>query len=131
MRPGGANERLAFRDAAELLQNAVVAFGQGPSYDPAERCRLLVDYATALLAAGEFDEGQSLCKEAFDIARTLDDSGLMSEVALAWGSVIIVARVDQALIAALQDCLAGLPDDDAATRSIVQGATGGCPAACA
>ena len=115
-----ATERLAFRDAAELLHSAVVAFGQGPSYEPAERCRLLVDYASALLAAGEFDAGQSHCKEAFDIARTLGDASLMSEVALAWGSVIIVARVDPALIAALQDCLARLPDDDASTRSIVQ-----------
>lgn len=115
-----ANERLAFRDATELLHKAVVAFGQGPGYEPAERCRLLVEYATALLAAGDFDAGQSQCKEAFDIARTLDDAKLMSEVALAWGSVIIVARVDQALIAALEDCLARLPDEDAATRSMVQ-----------
>jgi tetratricopeptide (TPR) repeat protein len=115
-----ANERLAFRDAAELLHKAVVTFGQGPNYEPAERCRLLVEYATALLIAGDLDEGQSHCKEAFDIARTLDDAKLMSEVALAWGSVIIVARVDQALIAALEECLARLPGEDAATRSIVQ-----------
>ena len=115
-----ATERLAFRDASELLQSAVVAFGQGPSYEPAERCRLLIEYATALLAAGKFDDGQSHCREAFDIARTLGDAQLMSEVALAWGSVIIVARVDQALIAALEDCLERLPGDDAATRSIVQ-----------
>jgi tetratricopeptide (TPR) repeat protein len=115
-----ANERLAFRDAAELLHKAVVAFGQGPGYEPAERCRLLVEYATALLAAGDFDEGQSHCKEAFDIARMLGDAKLMSEVALAWGSVIIVARIDQRLIAALEDCLARLPEEDAATRSIVQ-----------
>ena len=115
-----AHDRLAFRDAADLLHSAVVAFGQGPSYEPADRCRLLVEYASALLATGEFDDGQSQCKQAFDIARTLGDAKLMAKVALAWGSVIIVARVDQALIAALQECLACLPEDDAATRSIVQ-----------
>ena len=115
---GRANERLAFRDAADLLHRAVVAFGHGPSYEPAERCRLLVDYASALLAAGDFDEGLSHCKEAFDIARTLDDAALMSEVALAWGSVIIVARVDPALIGALQDCLARLPDSNACRNAL-------------
>ena len=115
-----ANERLAFEDAADLLHRALVAFGEGPSYEPEERCRLLVDYASALLITGQIEAGQRHCRDAFAIARTLGDPTLMSDVALAWGSAIIVAKVDKALIAALEECLSVLPTDDAAMRSRVQ-----------
>jgi len=115
-----AQERLAFEDAAALLHRALVAFGGGPKYEPLERCRLLVDYASALLAAGKIETGQKYCQEAFAIAQTIGDPTLMSEVALTWGGVIVVGKVDKTLIAALEQCLAALPPGDAATRSRVQ-----------
>jgi len=115
-----AQERLAFDDAAALLQRALVAFGEGPRYEPRDRCLLLRDCAAALLAAGEIEAGQKHCHDAFAIARTLDDPSLMAEVALTWGSAIVVARVDRALVAALEECLTLLPATDAATRARVQ-----------
>lgn len=115
-----ARERLAFDEAAALLQRALTAFGEGPRYDPVERCRLLVDCARALLVTGEIQAGQAHCREAFAIARAVDDPLLMSDVALAWGSAIVVARVDQQLVSALEECLARLSVEDAATRSRVQ-----------
>ncbi len=115
-----ARDRLAFDEAAALLQRALVTFGEGPKYDPLERCRLLVDCARALLVTGEIQSGQEHCREAFSIARAVDDPVLMSEVALAWGSAIVVARIDRQLIAALEECLEKLPADNAATRSRVQ-----------
>ena len=115
-----AQERLAFEDAAALLHRALVAFGEGPKYDPLERCRLLVEYANALLVTGQIEAGQKHCQEAFAIAQTIGDPEVMSEVALTWGSIIVVGKVDRTLIAALEQCLAALPPDDAATRSRVQ-----------
>ena len=52
--------------------------------------------------------------------QTIDDPVLMSDVALAWGSAIVVARIDRQLVSALEECLSKLPQDDAATRSRVQ-----------
>jgi len=115
-----AHARLAFEDAASLLHQALIAFGEGPKYEPLERCRLLVDYASALMITGEIDAGQQHCRDAFAIAKTIGDPALMSEVALTWGGPIVVGKVDRALIAALRECLAALPPDDAATRSRVQ-----------
>lgn len=115
-----AHTRLAFEDAALLLHQALVAFGEGPKYEPLERCRLLVDYASALMITGEIDAGQQHCRDAFAIAKTIGDPALMSEVALTWGGPIVVGKVDRTLIAALRECLAALPPDDATTRSRVQ-----------
>ena len=115
-----AHARLAFEDAAELLHQALVTFGEGPKYAPLERCSLLVDYASALMITGEIEAGQKHCQDAFAIAKTVGDPVLMSEVALTWGSPIVVGKVDRMLIAALKECLVALPADDAATRSRVQ-----------
>jgi len=115
-----AHARLAFEDAAALLHQALVAFGEGPKYEPLERCGLLVDYASALMITGEIEAGQKHCQDAFAIAKAVGDPALMSEVALTWGGPIVVGKVDKTLIAALEECLAVLPPDDAATRSRVQ-----------
>jgi tetratricopeptide (TPR) repeat protein len=115
-----ARERLAFEDSAALLGQALAAFGDGPQYDPERRCRLLVDYAQALMLVGRLETGQRHCEEAFALARAIGDPRLMSEVALAWGSAIVVAKVDRHLIAALEECLAQLPEDDIAMRAQVQ-----------
>jgi tetratricopeptide (TPR) repeat protein len=112
--------RLAFEDAAVLLHQALVAFGEGPKYEPVQRCRLLVDYASALMITGQIEAGQQHCQDAFAIAKSIDDPALMSEVALTWGGPIIVGKVDKTLIAALEECLEVLPAEDAATRSRVQ-----------
>lgn len=115
-----ARERLAFDDAAALLEKALAAFGEGPKYAPAERCLLLIDYANALLVKGEIDAGQKYCREAFEIARAIADATLMAKAALTWGTAIVVAKVDSALVDALEQCLAALPEEDAAMRSRIQ-----------
>lgn len=115
-----ARERLAFEDSAALLREALAAFGDGPRYDPRVRCKLLVDYAQALMTTGELEAGQQHCKEAFGIARTVGDASLMSEVALAWGGAIVVAKVDRHLIAALEECLVQLGTGEVAIRARVQ-----------
>jgi tetratricopeptide (TPR) repeat protein len=112
-----ALDRLAFDEAAQQFKNAVDAFGSGPKFSPRERCELLLACANATILAGNVEAGQQQCRDAFAIARTLEDPKLMSEAALTWGSVFIVAKVDKDMIAALNECLERLTDKDAATRA--------------
>jgi tetratricopeptide (TPR) repeat protein len=112
-----AHDRLAFDEAAQLFSNAVEAFGSGPKFDPKERFSLLLKCANATILAGHVETGRQQCRDAFAIARTLEDPKLMSEAALTWGSVFIVAKVDKDMIAALSECLERLPADDGATRA--------------
>jgi len=115
-----AAERLAFDDAASLLTIAVDTFGEGPKFDPSDRCRLLLDCAAAMLLAGDIEGGHARCSEAFAIARTLEDTELMATAALVYGRAIVVASVDPVLVNMLEDCLAALPKADLAMRARVQ-----------
>ena len=115
-----ARERLAFDDAATSLGNALSAFGEGPKSEPAERCRLLLDYAEALQLNGEIAGGQQYCREAFGIAETLEDAPMMADAALTWGKSFVVGKVDEEMIAALETSLSVLPLADIAYRAKVQ-----------
>jgi ATP/maltotriose-dependent transcriptional regulator MalT len=114
-----ALKRLAFEDAAQLSKDAVDAFGSGPKFTPSDRCTLLLECASATLLAGKTAQGQELCKEAYTIARTLEDPQLMAIAALTWGSVFVVAKIDKDLIAALQECAEQLPEDNVSARAKV------------
>ncbi|HKJ16044.1 MAG TPA: AAA family ATPase [Xanthomonadales bacterium] len=100
-----ANAVLAFDAAASMLNTAINTFGEGPRFDPSDRCRLLIECAEAMLLAGDIEGGHARCCEAFEIARTLEDSAMMSIAALTYGGAIIVASVDQTLINMLRECL--------------------------
>lgn len=114
-----AIQRLAFDDAVASLNKAVTAFGDGPKYLPADRCELLLEYASAELLTGATANGHEHCRDAFEIARTLEDPVLMSRAALTWGSAIVVATVNAELVAALQGSLAAIPQTNTALRSQV------------
>jgi tetratricopeptide (TPR) repeat protein len=115
-----ALSQLAFEEAVSSLNKAFSAFGEGPRFNPADRFSLLLELASALLLAGDTETGQRYCRDAIDIARTLEDPLLMSEAALTWGSIIVVARIDSELIAALRECLAALPENEVAMRASIQ-----------
>jgi tetratricopeptide (TPR) repeat protein len=114
-----ANERLAFEEAVRSYQRALETFGEGPRFPPAERCALLLDLAAALITQGNVESGHKWCREAFTVARTLDDAQLMAESALTYGNAIVVAKVDRELVAMLQESLRRLPKEDGSTRSRV------------
>lgn len=113
-------ERLAFDDAAESLQNALSSLGQASGCEPRERCRLLLECAEAMILAGDADAGERRCRDAFEIARAVDDASLMAEAALTWGGVIVAAKVDPGLVSALRSSLAALPAEHIAMRAQVQ-----------
>ena len=115
-----AHKRLAFDDAAGSLQNALLIFGDGPKFDPAKRCALEIHCAQALMLVGDIETARAHCRNAFATSRTLGDTQLMAEAALTYGNAIVVGNVDKEHIALLQECLATVPADDAATRARVQ-----------
>ena len=112
-----AQDRLAFDEAAQRYKNAVDAFGSGPKFDPKGRVTLLLECANATMLAGHIEAGQQQCRDAYAMARTLEDPKLMSAAALTWGSVFVIAKVDKDLIAALSECLEHLADADASIRA--------------
>jgi len=115
-----AHARLAFDDAARSLNNALEAFGEGPRFDPVERCELQIHCALAMQLAGDIEGGQSYCRDAFATAGTLEDPSLMSEAALTYGNAFVVGMVDKELVGMLRECLDALPTEDATTRARVQ-----------
>ena len=114
-----ATERLAFEEAAHALERALECFGDGPRFDPIDRCGLMLELAAAHLARGDIESGHRLCREAFAFARTVSNPTLMAEAALTYGRAIVVASVDPDLITALEETLALLPASDIATRARV------------
>ena len=115
-----ASARLAFDDAVALLARALEAFGDGPRYEPIDRFELLLECAQASMLTGDTETSHRHCRDAFEIAKALDDPMLMSEAALAWGSAIVVASVDENLIAALRESLDALPANEKAARARVK-----------
>lgn len=114
-----ATGRLAFEEAVRSCRRALDTFGDGPRFPPAERCTLILDLASALLTQGDVEAGQQWCREAFAVARTLEDARLMAGAALTYGTAIVVAKVDRELVAMLEESLERLPRDDAPTRARV------------
>lgn len=114
-----ATERLAFEEAVRSYERALEIFGEGPRFSPAERCALILDLAGALLTQGDVAAGQQWCREAFAVARTLDDANLMAEAALTYGTAIVVAKVDRELVAMLEESLEQLPPSNTPARARV------------
>lgn len=111
-----AEARLAFTESAALLRRALNAFGAGPEADPAERCDLLIQAADTTLRAGDVDDGHALCREAFHLASTLQDAGLMARAALTYGSAFAIGKVDPDLLRLLREALAALDANLGANR---------------
>ncbi|MDX1509003.1 MAG: hypothetical protein R3358_12030, partial [Woeseiaceae bacterium] len=113
-------ERLAFDDAMQTCQRALAAFGEGPKYEPLHRFELLLECAHAAFLAGMIDQGHDHCRDAFEIARGIDDPQLMARAALTWGSAFVVAMISRDMIDALRLSLDALPAGDVALRARVQ-----------
>jgi DNA polymerase III delta prime subunit len=116
-----ARRRLAFDDAARLLQTAVAALGDGPRFEPADRVALLVECGGAMLQAGRIEEGRGFCCDAFNIAAALADPQLMSLASLTYGKATVISNVDRMHVDKLQQSLEELPNEDASMRPRVLG----------
>jgi tetratricopeptide (TPR) repeat protein len=115
-----AMAQLAFEDASELLEQALIVFERLPDRDPVERCGLMLDRAQALLKAGKVTEGREICCRAAENGRRLENPEVMARAALLYGSVFVYADVDATLLELLREALATLEEGDSAIRARLQ-----------
>ncbi len=73
---------------------------------------MLLESAGAILRAGEIETGHEKCREAFQLAQTLQDGRLMAQAALTWGSAFVIAKVDPDLVNSLREALAAMGEND-------------------
>jgi hypothetical protein len=115
-----ASERLAFDDAAHFFLRATELLERRPEPDPRRLCCVLLDRARALLQAGSVDHGRRVCRRAADLARGLEDAGLLVRAALTYGSVFVYADVDPTLVELLREALGAIDNGDNAVRAKLQ-----------
>jgi DNA-binding CsgD family transcriptional regulator/tetratricopeptide (TPR) repeat protein len=112
-----AMRRLAYEEAARLYRLALAA-GAG-DIDVDRRCRLLLDAAGALRAAGELADRLPVCREAAVLARRLRRPDLLAEAALAMEGGESDLAAETAVRASCAEALAALPPEAVALRAKV------------
>jgi DNA-binding SARP family transcriptional activator len=113
-----AIERLAYDEAAELLEQAVALCGEQEPPDPRDLARLEHALATAQTAAGQWVRARTTFARSAAAARRAADPEALALAALGHGGGMWeqVARSDRASVALLEEALAGLPETDSVLR---------------
>ncbi len=106
-----AARKLAFEEAAALLERASAALAAAAPGDGAERCSLEVMLGEAQLRSGEVERGRATCRAAAEMARAIGSLELEGRAALAYGSVSTLARVDPVMVELLRGALDRAPPD--------------------
>jgi tetratricopeptide (TPR) repeat protein len=114
-----ATAQLAFEEAARWYERALTALSSAAEAPLGHVASLLVGKATALLRSGAFDAGRATCARAAQLARELDDAGLLAEAALAYGSVMRFAQIDERLVELLEEAERALGTEDSSLRARV------------
>jgi hypothetical protein len=114
-----AAKQLAFFDARDWFRRALTAHGQDASTDLHRRARLLLELADTELHSGDIASGKRTCERAAELAREVDDPALFAQCALMYGSVLVFAAVDTALVALLQEALLRLDESHLDLRAVV------------
>jgi hypothetical protein len=114
-----ASARLAFTDAAQLLDQATTALATAAPADTRRRVELMLARCEALARGGDRAGAEVLCHEAAKLARTLQDDVLFARVALALGAELIVGHPDPEVKRLLDEALARLPEGDSPWRARV------------
>jgi len=102
-----AFERQAYEDAVALAERAAAQPGAG-ELDARLRFELALALGRSRIGAGRTAPGIQSCVEAADIARGLGEPLLLARAALGYGLLIVPGVVDPALVALLEEALAGL-----------------------
>jgi tetratricopeptide (TPR) repeat protein len=107
--------QLAFDDAAVAYARALEL--AWPGLPARRRVELLFGLGRALTFSGEASRGRACFERALGLARQQGDPELLGHAALALGSDLVFAEVDPALVRALEDALAGLPEGPTPLRA--------------
>ena len=115
-------ERLAYEEAARWYQRGLdVLDHDDPTVLP-ERAGLRTAMGRALRSSGAFEVARALALSAIDDARRCARPDLLGEAALVIGGDrgwSEAGLVDHELVAAFEECLASLPEDDSRLRAMV------------
>ncbi len=109
---------LAFEEAAEHYQRALSA--SGPGRAAAQRCDLLLKLGETQWKSGDAAASQQTFLAAAETARQAADPERLARSALGFGHWFLFRfRVDEAVIALLEEALDGLGQDETALRALV------------
>lgn len=117
-----ATRRLAYDEAAQQWTVALDALDRGGSATPIARARLLLELANAEKCAGHLTRATTANDDALAAAQRSGDTGLLAEVALAYGEIGLwqVRRygvVDEPVVRAITDALQRFDDGDSVFRA--------------
>jgi predicted ATPase len=115
-----ADARHAFDDAAVCYNNALRTSGDDAAAAPAARAQLMLELAAAQIRAGDLEAGRRNSSEAFRIGESLDDTGLLTDAALTYGSIFTYGNVDPRLVRLLKAALQRLDAGDTDRRARLQ-----------
>jgi tetratricopeptide (TPR) repeat protein len=117
-----ALERLAYEEAAIDYERALVSLDPEGVGDRESRTELSVELGRALWMAGERGRAGDYLTQAVELARALGRADLLAEAAItsggmrAWASA---GRVDEHLIALLEEAAGSLPPEEERLRAMV------------
>jgi DNA-binding winged helix-turn-helix (wHTH) protein len=117
-----AAARFAYSEAQVFFRRAVETIGLASGCSLADHCRVILEYATSQLYAGDREQARDSLLAAAELARTTPNGELLAECALQLAPDFLsieIGAYDSQLISMLQEALIGLPDDMYSTRSLL------------
>jgi hypothetical protein len=111
-----ASRELAFDRARDLLEGALAARDRLLP-DPGARADLQLELAWALARGGQGERARQVCLDAAARARAAGDRARLARAALGYGAELRIGVVDPALLALLEEALAGLGDGEPGLRA--------------
>jgi eukaryotic-like serine/threonine-protein kinase len=111
-----AADQLAHEDAAAHYERALEVLDFSPGSDPARRLGLLLELGEAQRPAGRFVPARETFAAAAGIARELGETESLVRAALGMSALSEVGRVDETIVALIEESLAAIGGEDSLNR---------------
>jgi class 3 adenylate cyclase len=111
-----AAAQVAHEDAAVHYERALEVLDFSSDSDPARRLALLLELGQAQRRAGRFVLARETFESAAAIARELGDTASLARAALGMSALTEVGRVDEAIVALIEESLAAVGTEDSLLR---------------
>ncbi len=119
-----AAAQLAHEDAVAHYERALEVLDLSRDPDPRRRLALLLELGEAQRRAGRFVASRETLERAAAIARELGDTDSLARAALGVSALSEAGRLDEAIVALVQESLAAVGDEDSVLRVELLGALG-------
>ncbi len=117
-----AAARFAYSEAQVFFRRAVETIGLASGCTLTDHCRVILEFATSQLYAGDRQEARASLLAAAELARTTTNGDLLAECALQLAPDFLsieIGAYDSQLIGMLQEALSGVPESKHSTRSML------------